>query len=284
MQLLILTLAISFSADTVICSSWGSEPGHFGLYVQEELETPPMGPTSIGIGADGKLYIDDCENSRVQVFSQNGKFVKTVNKPDDIGCFWDITADRNGNVLGTAYTGRADTPAFVAMWNGRRWLRIPLPKSISQVRGATRLFGTSHGIYISFLQDGKWYSSRLTADTIRLIRSAVEGLPSPNGNIVKVGGSVAGVLNDGTPVQFSIDRMRGILRAGDDTLAVWNLSMFIDFYDDPYVVAPDGTVFVVTTSPQKLCVIRFKNARNHRDTGSVRLHEVQRKASGGNLQ
>ncbi len=276
MQTLLLIAVVTFSADTVICSTWGNEKGHFGLYVAEELEAPPMGPTAIGLGQNGLLYIDDCENNRVQAFSPDGKLVDIVEKPHDLGCFWDITADRNGNIIGLVYTGTADTPAFVAMRTHRNWVRIPLPHSITDVRGACRLYPTRKWIYISYFKDGRWFSSRLTGDTTALMASASEGLPAYDGNVLKAEDGVVGFINQSTPIRFSISGMKGIMTADNDTLAVWDLSMFVDFYDDPYVIAPDGTIYAITTSSQNLCVIRFRNARRGGNSSKVWFNKIRR--------
>ena len=270
MQAFVIAALLSFSADTILCSTWGNSPGHFGIQINDEFEVPPFGPTAIGMGQDGKLYIDDCENRRVQVISPEGHVKRIVYKPDGMGCFWDITADKHGRIMGVVYTGQADTPAFIGLYD-RRWVKIPLPASISRVRGAIRLVPTEKGVFLSYFRDGKWHSSPVTGDTTALLRAAVEGVPAWNGRILKANGTLAGGTRSGEPVFFSIDGTKGILRTATDTIAVWELSMFVDFYDDPYVIAPDGTVYVLTTSPRELCIIKFSHEGRHNHSSKIRI-------------
>lgn len=68
-----------FSSEGALISSWGQpgklEPGHFHL------------PHSLLITEDGTLYVCDRENSRIQVFSPDGKFLEMwtdIQKPSDI--------------------------------------------------------------------------------------------------------------------------------------------------------------------------------------------------------
>ncbi len=276
MNMIAVLFVLTTQPDTVLCSRWGNRPGHFGLRVQDDFEVPPFGPTAFGIGQDGLLYIDDCENQRIQVISPDGKVKRIVYKPDGMGCFWDITADVKGRVMGIVYTGLVDTPAFVAIYD-RRWMKIPLPASISRVRGACRLYPTRNMIYLAFLRDGAWHSAPFSADTASLLNNAREGIPAWNGRLLHGAGNVIGGTEDGKVATFRIDGTRGIVMLDGDTVAIWELSMFVDFYDDPYAIASDGTVYVLTTSPRNLCILRFKpDESGHHRSGKVRLDKVPR--------
>ncbi len=68
-----------FSAAGVLISSWG-EPGKGG---PNEFHLPH----SLMVGQDGRIYLCDRENSRIQVFSQDGEYIAMwtdMNRPLDI--------------------------------------------------------------------------------------------------------------------------------------------------------------------------------------------------------
>ena len=112
-----------FSSDGQLIASWGepgkTEPNQFHL------------PHSILVGSDGLVYVCDRENSRVQVFSADGKFITMwtdIQKPTDIAVDGDgvfyfselatdespsrvSVLDREGNVL-----ARWDSRSAHGLW------------------------------------------------------------------------------------------------------------------------------------------------------------------------
>ena len=74
-----------FSKDGVLMSSWG-EPGKGGAN-QFHL------PHSLIVGQDGRVYLCDRENSRIQVFTAQGEFVEMWT---DMQRPLDISQDRDG--------------------------------------------------------------------------------------------------------------------------------------------------------------------------------------------
>ena len=77
-----------FSSDGRLISSWG-EPGKGGPN-QFHL------PHSLIVGQDGRVYVCDRENSRLQVFSADGQYITMwtdMNRP------LDISQDRDGNFV-----------------------------------------------------------------------------------------------------------------------------------------------------------------------------------------
>ncbi len=67
-----------FSADGELLASWGEPgngPGQFNL------------PHSIAVDRDGRVFVADRENSRIQIFTADGTFLDSwdwVNRPDDL--------------------------------------------------------------------------------------------------------------------------------------------------------------------------------------------------------
>lgn len=70
-----------FSADGKFLLDWGrkgSGPGEFDL------------PHSVAVDAQGLVYVADRNNARIQVFDQNGKFLKAW-KSEELGRPWSLT-------------------------------------------------------------------------------------------------------------------------------------------------------------------------------------------------
>jgi len=107
-----------FSAQGALLSSWGTpgkeEPGEFHL------------PHSLWVDPEGFVYVCDRENSRIQVFNANGKFIsqwRDIHRPTDIYFNAQQVAyvselrpsisilDRHGKVL-----ARFDSPSGHGLW------------------------------------------------------------------------------------------------------------------------------------------------------------------------
>ena len=96
-----------FAADGHLIASWG-EPGKGGAN-QFHL------PHSLLVGPDGNLYVCDRENSRVQVFSQDGTYLTMwtdMHRPND------ICLDREGNFY-TCERFDGDLPPQVSVYDGQ---------------------------------------------------------------------------------------------------------------------------------------------------------------------
>ncbi|MCX7918739.1 MAG: hypothetical protein N3A72_03830 [bacterium] len=66
----------SYQSQIILQSSWGSEPGQFGLQQGPELET--VGPLTFTVDNFGYIYIYDFINQRIQQFDPAGNFVKII--------------------------------------------------------------------------------------------------------------------------------------------------------------------------------------------------------------
>ena len=67
-----------FSADGELLASWGEQGGDFGEFNL---------PHGIAVDRQGRVYVCDRENSRIQIFSGEGEFIESwdwVSRPTDI--------------------------------------------------------------------------------------------------------------------------------------------------------------------------------------------------------
>jgi len=85
--------ATAYGAEpvTVVTGTWGKEPGQFfftpfgqGGYLKT-TDTGDDFPHDFGVDKQGKIYINDDMNRRIQVFSSSGKLLKTMNAPQETG-------------------------------------------------------------------------------------------------------------------------------------------------------------------------------------------------------
>ena len=84
-----------FAADGSFLTAWGkkgSEPGNFDL------------PHSVLVGPEGRVYVGDRENRRLQIFDQQGKFLEEWT---DVGSPWGLALGRdNALFLTDGYNNR----------------------------------------------------------------------------------------------------------------------------------------------------------------------------------
>jgi DNA-binding beta-propeller fold protein YncE len=102
-----------FRADGTFIQSWGEpgiKPGEFHL------------PHGIGVSSDGRIFVADRENDRIQIFSRDGKFLEMwthVQRPTD------VAFDNEGRVYVSELWWRAGQTSFT---NGR--INYDLPGGI----------------------------------------------------------------------------------------------------------------------------------------------------------
>lgn len=80
---------VKLDSDGKFVKAWGTKGEGLG-----DFDTPH----GIAVGADGRVYIADRGNSRVQVFDADGGFIAEW-KSDEIGRPWGVDVDSDGNVL-----------------------------------------------------------------------------------------------------------------------------------------------------------------------------------------
>lgn len=80
---------VKFSSNGTYLFSWGSmgnKPGEFNL------------PHAIDLDAEGNVYVADRENSRIQEFDKNGKFIRQWHK-NSFGKMYSLTVNKKNNHL-----------------------------------------------------------------------------------------------------------------------------------------------------------------------------------------
>lgn len=100
----------------------GRGPGEF-RFVSEDPNDPSDVRARIAIGGDGKVYVVDSGNSRIEVFTQQGRFVRQIGSfGRGKGQFLaplDVVADAGGNVYATddqLETLRKFSPSGKVLW------------------------------------------------------------------------------------------------------------------------------------------------------------------------
>ena len=96
-----------FSKDGTLVSSWG-EPGKGG---PNEFHLPH----SLVVGQDGRIYLCDRENSRIQVFSAEGEYITMWT---DMQRPLDISQDREGNFVISERVREDGGPAQMSVLDG----------------------------------------------------------------------------------------------------------------------------------------------------------------------
>lgn len=89
----------------IVRGKWGNTPGEFGLDISEP---PGAGPSIFTVSPNGDIYIADCVNSRIVVYSHKGEILKNIKIPSQYHryhCVNSIEVDSNGFIYYTDEEG-----------------------------------------------------------------------------------------------------------------------------------------------------------------------------------
>jgi outer membrane protein assembly factor BamB len=93
------------TADGTVVRRWGGEGTGRGQFDFIPAAANANVNGSIGVGPDGKVYVSDSDNHRIQVFTADGKFIREFgslgSEPGQFTIPFDVSADAAGNVYVT---------------------------------------------------------------------------------------------------------------------------------------------------------------------------------------
>ncbi len=108
------TLPEKYVKKVIIEAKWGNGPGEFGL---EPIDETYTWQSHLAIDNEGNFYIVDANNRRINVYNQNGKFIKEIKVPPEFLTY--IGEDTIATIAGIGvdsknflYIGVASTFAF----------------------------------------------------------------------------------------------------------------------------------------------------------------------------
>jgi hypothetical protein len=124
----------TYEPNVVLSVPWGeknlsydevaSKPGEFGFGVN--AESLAVGPTAFTVASNGDIYIGDALNDRVQRFSSQGSFIKTIPNAwgSSLGGF---AVDQDGNIY-SPYIYTENPAVYKFDQNGNRVMIYPIAK------------------------------------------------------------------------------------------------------------------------------------------------------------
>lgn len=151
----------------VIEGKKGRGPGEFGI----TLDGEPRGPQSFTVDGQGNIYILDQINSRVQVFGENGLYLREIAVPSSADT---ISVDGAGNVFVLD-----QTLGTISVYgpSGDKQSTIELPRDIQNV---TAMFVDAGKVAVE-VGHGVLYN--LDLSTVPSSFKPMVGRPSPIGNL-----------------------------------------------------------------------------------------------------
>ncbi|MCK4420234.1 YARHG domain-containing protein [candidate division WOR-3 bacterium] len=221
----------------IIEAKWGSGPGEFAL---EPLPESYEFTTCFTVGTNGNVYIVDPNNVKINVYSQNGNFLKNIPISDEfhtvyagekIASVAGIGVDSKGGI----YLGIANGTSFGLSRDEKVMVRIDRKGKIIE-KFVFKGFNFVNPLIFYETQDGKiylwgdWKVSLLSFDL------GVVPLKSGKGKIVNIKGGVLSSFKRNRNAIILGNRKIKILE--NKTPVVFNIS------EDSRVVYYDGSSFV----------------------------------------
>ena len=144
-------LCAQMRGKIVVRGEWGSAPGEFGL---DRSEPPGEGPNVFTVAPDGKVYVADPLNKRINVF-KNGKFLEPIimqeyaNKYTGKEYINDIYVDKESNLFFTD-----DKGLHIVGSSGKEVTTIPRIRGGIMYNGDALLIGGRNNINVYDYNEG----------------------------------------------------------------------------------------------------------------------------------
>jgi hypothetical protein len=271
--------------DNVFSAPWGSAEGELGRRVPEE--GAPEGPMSFMVAEDGRVYVLDQINQRVQIF-KDGKFSREIKIPGDT--FQDLAVDENGRVV---LLDRLVQKAVVYL---EPEVRVPLEgPHVPEGGGVTGLF-INDGAWVEVEHqklvriadtngkpdpDRPWVPGRHSADGAWLLLAAKEGK-----NAAKVTLQPGGP--GGSPVVLKTefdDKVLFLTALESDPEGNIYLGARLERAEVLVILKPDGSELGRVVLPvQQIELEQFRALRMGMDGGIYRLHFSDSGATLGRIE
>ena len=268
--------------DNTFTAPWGSAQGKLGRRVPEE--GAPEGPMSFTVAEDGKVYVLDQINQRVQIF-ENGKFSREITIPGDT--FQDLAVGENGRIV---LLDRLAQKAVVFLEPEQR---IPLEgPHVPEGGGVTGMF-VNDGVWVEVEHrklvrvagaDGKadpdrpWLDGRHTADGAYLVLAALDGRLAVNITLKPIDSAGAPVVRR---VEFN-EKILFLTALESDPEGNIYLGARLEKTEVLVIISPDGPELGRVALPvAEIELEQFRALRMGQDGGIYQLHFAE---SGARLR
>ena len=259
--------------DNIFFAPWGPGPGELGRRIPEE--GAPEGPMSFTVAGDGKVYVLDQINQRVQVFA-DGQFDREIKIPGET--FQDLAVDETGRLV---LLDRLAQKAVVFL---EPEVRVPLEgPHVPEGGGVTGLF-LNDGAWVEVEHqklvkiadangkpdpDRPWVPGRHSADGAWLLLAALDGRHAVNITLKPIDGDTTPVVRRAT---FN-DKVLFLTALESDPEGNIYLGARLEKSEVLVIISPDGAEPGRVALPvQRIELEQFRALRMGMDGGIYRLH------------